>query len=60
MTMASLQGADPSSYQPYADRFGLYSGGWERFRGMLDLYWRPYLESKVSFDTAMARLASEM
>jgi hypothetical protein len=27
---------------------------------MLDLYWRPYLENKVSFDTAMARLASEM
>ena len=60
MTMASLQGADPSSYQPYADRFRLYSGGWERFRGLLDLYWRPYLENKVSFETAMARLASEM
>jgi hypothetical protein len=60
MTVASLQGADPSSYQPYADRFRLYSGGWERFRGMLDLYWRPYLENKVSFETALARLASEM
>jgi hypothetical protein len=60
MTLASLQGADPSSYQPYAERFGLYSGSWERFRGMLDLYWRPYLEGKVSFETAMAQLASEM
>jgi hypothetical protein len=59
-TKASLQGADPSSYQPYAERFRLYSGGWERFRGLLDLYWRPYLENKVSFETAMARLASEM
>lgn len=55
-----LLGTDPTSYQPYAERFGLYSGGWERFRGMLDLYWRPYLDSKVSFDTAMARLADEM
>ncbi len=56
----SSQGADPSSYLPYAERFGLYSGGWERFRGMLDLYWRPYLDGRVSFDTAMARLAAEM
>jgi hypothetical protein len=56
----SFQGTDPSNYQPYAERFGLYAGGWERFRGMLDLYWRPYLENKVSFDTAMARLAAAM
>ena len=41
-------------------RFGLYSGSWERFRGMLDLYWRPYLDGKVSFESAMARLASAM
>ena len=60
MTLASLQGTDPGAYQPYAARFGLYSGGWGRFRAMLDLYWRPYLEGKVSFDTAVARLASAM
>jgi hypothetical protein len=60
MTPASLNGANPSSYQPYAERFGLYSGSWDRFRGMLDLYWRPYLDGRVSFDTAMARLADEM
>ncbi len=60
MTLAALQGTDPSSYQPYAARFGLYSGAWDRFRGMLDLYWRPYLDGKVSFDTAVARLASAL
>lgn len=58
MTIASLQGAVPSKYQPYAARFGLYSGAWEGFRGLLDLYWRPYLDGKISFDTAIARLAS--
>jgi hypothetical protein len=58
MTITSLKGTDPSKYQPYAARFGLYSGGWEGFRGLLDLYWRPYLDGKVSFDTAIARLAS--
>jgi hypothetical protein len=60
MTPASLQGIDPPSYTPYAARFGLYSGGWDRFRGMLDLYWRPYLDGKVSFDTAVARLAAAL
>jgi hypothetical protein len=60
VNMASLQDFDPGSYQPYASRFGLYSGGWERFRGFLDLYWRPYLEGKVTFDTAIAQLAAAM
>jgi hypothetical protein len=60
MTLATSQGTDPSSYQPYAARFGLYSGAWDRFRGMLDLYWRPYLDGKVSFDTAVARLAAAL
>ena len=58
MTPAVLQGADPSNYQPYAAHFGLYSGGWDRFRGMLDLYWRPYLDGRITFETAVARLAS--
>jgi hypothetical protein len=60
MTLSALQGTDPSSYQPYAARFGLYTGGWDRFRAMLDLYWRPYLDGKVTFDTAVARLAAAL
>jgi hypothetical protein len=59
-SLAIPQGLNPNGYQPYAERFGLYSGSWERFRGMLDLYWQPYLDGRVSFDTAIARLASEM
>ena len=53
-------GTDPSAYMPYATRYGLYSGAWVQFRGLLDLYWRPYLDHKISFDTAMARLAAGM
>jgi hypothetical protein len=53
-----LQGIDPRTYQPYAARFGLYSGGWEGFRTLLDLYWRPYLDGRISFDSAIARIAS--
>jgi hypothetical protein len=60
MTFTIEQKNGPSGYLPYAARFGLYSGSWEHFRGLLDLYWLPYLDGKVSFDTAMARLAADM
>ena len=58
MAVNSVKGVDGARYQPYAARFGLYSGSWERFRGQLDLYWRPYLDGTVSFDTAIARIAN--
>jgi hypothetical protein len=60
MTFTNEQKNGASGYLPYAARFGLYSGSWEHFRAMLDLYWLPYLDGRVSFDTAMARLAAEM
>ena len=60
MPPANQQSAGAPGYQPYAARFGLYSGSWERFRSLLDLYWRPYLDGKISFDAAVARLASAM
>jgi hypothetical protein len=59
ITYASVDAPDASRYQPYATRFGLYSGGWEQFLALLDLYWRPYLDGKVSFDRAIAQLADE-
>jgi hypothetical protein len=60
MTFTYQQSSGPSGYLPYAARFGLYSGSWEHFRGMLDLYWLPYLDGRVSFDTAIARMAADM
>jgi hypothetical protein len=60
MTFTPEQASGPSAYLPYAARYGLYSGSWEHFHGLLDLYWLPYLDGKVSFETAMARLAAEM
>jgi hypothetical protein len=60
MTFTHEQTGSSSGYLPYAARFGLYSGSWEHFRGLLDLYWLPYLDGRVSFDTAMARLAADM
>ena len=60
MTLTDDQAGGSAAYLPYAARFGLYSGSWEHFRALLDLYWRPYLDGKVSFQTAMARLAADM
>jgi hypothetical protein len=60
MTFTSEQTSGPSAYLPYAARFGLYSGSWEHFRGLLDLYWLPYLDGRLSFDTAIARIAADM
>jgi hypothetical protein len=60
MTFTYQQSSGPSGYLPYAARFGLYSGSWEHFRGLLDLYWLPYLDGRVSFDTAIARMAADM
>ncbi len=60
MAFTNEQKNGPSGYLPYAARFGLYSGSWEHFRALLDLYWLPYLDGRVSFDTALARLAAEM
>jgi hypothetical protein len=60
MAASDRQDIDSPPYQTYATRFGLYSGSWVRFRGLLDLYWLPYLDGKISFDTAIARLAAAM
>ena len=60
MTFTAEQSGVPSQYLPYAARFGLYSGSWEHFRGLLDLYWLPYLDGRLSFETAIARIAADM
>ncbi|HEV7966488.1 MAG TPA: hypothetical protein VGP19_02895 [Candidatus Acidoferrales bacterium] len=60
MTFTHEQTNAPPGYLPYAARFGLYSGSWEHFRGLLDLYWLPYLDGTVSFETAIARMAADM
>ena len=60
MTFTNEQRNGASEYLPYAARFGLYSGSWEHFRALLDLYWLPYLDGRVSFETAMTRMSAEM
>jgi hypothetical protein len=43
---------------PYALEDILSQRGWEQYHLLLVLYWQPYLDGKVSFDDAIARLVS--
>jgi hypothetical protein len=43
---------------PSANHSGLSEYGWSSYEGILELYWQPYLDSQVDFDTAIARLVS--
>jgi hypothetical protein len=47
-----------SPYTPYAERFGLYQGGWGEFHLLLDEYWRPYLDGTAEFDSAIEHLVA--
>ncbi len=50
----------PGSYTPYAYRYGLYARGWSAYQRVLERYWQPYLDGKVEFNTAVARLVSAL
>ena len=53
-------GGSPGNYTPYAYRYGLYARGWSQYQRLLERYWQPYLDGKVEFDTAVARLVSAL
>lgn len=47
-------------YTPYAVREGLYERGWKEYYELLSRFWQPYLDSKSSFDDAIARMVSSL
>ncbi|WP_445358951.1 hypothetical protein [Microbulbifer sp. ANSA005] len=47
---------DDSEYVPYAEIRGLYSGHWD-YKVLLDKYWKPYLDGKVSMEVAISNIA---
>ncbi|MFL6263580.1 MAG: hypothetical protein ACJ76Y_28125 [Thermoanaerobaculia bacterium] len=48
-----------ASYQPYAYRFGVYDRGWQTIRAGLERDWQPYLDGKVDFPHALAKLVAD-
>ncbi|MBI3670630.1 MAG: hypothetical protein HY237_12725 [Acidobacteria bacterium] len=53
-------GTRPDTYTPYAYRYGLYARGWSNYQRLLERHWQPYLDGKVEFETALARLVSAL
>ncbi len=51
-------GRDSDEYTPYAYRYGLFARGWSGYQRLLERHWQPYLDGKIDFDTAIARLVS--
>jgi len=47
-------------YTPYAVREGLYSRGWDDYLKLLTRFWQPYLDSKTTFDDAIAHMVSAL
>jgi hypothetical protein len=64
----SLMKSDPSAnsmslvntYTPYAVRENLYKRGWEDYLRVLNQYWQPYLDGKVTFDDSIAHMVSAL
>jgi hypothetical protein len=48
-----------AGYQPYAYRFGVYDRGWQTLRAGLERDWQPYLDGKVDFPHALAKLVAD-
>lgn len=51
---------DTQQYTPYAIREGLYQRGWNSYFQLLTRFWQPYLDSKSTFDDAIARMVSSL
>ena len=48
------------SYTPRGIREALYQRGWNDYYELLTRFWQPYLDSKSTFDDAIARMVSSL
>ncbi len=60
MVRRALIAEQIKDYMPYAYRHGLYARGWQNFQSLLERHWQPYLDGRIDFDRAMARMASAL
>ncbi|HEY0783668.1 MAG TPA: hypothetical protein VGE98_14505, partial [Thermoanaerobaculia bacterium] len=51
------KGDDPS-YTPYAVRFGVWERGWQALHAALETEWRPYLDGKTSYESALGKVVA--
>src|SRR5204862_4910310 len=48
-----------AGYKPYAYRYALYTGGWQKLRDAVERDWLPYLDGKSSWEDALAALVRD-
>jgi hypothetical protein len=53
-------GGTGQSYTPYAVREGLYTRGWSNYLRVIEQFWQPYLEGRMDFSDAIARMVSSL
>lgn len=56
----TLSAQQSTEYMPYAYRHGLYERGWQNFQSLLERHWQLYLDGKIDFDRAIARMANAL
>ncbi len=56
----TLSAQRDTEYMPYAYRHGLYDRGWQNFQSLLERHWQLYLDGKIDFDHAIARMANAL
>ncbi len=56
ITQQTIQTQVPD-YIPYADKNGLYRGQWQQYHHLIEQHWQPWLDHKISMETALNNLA---
>ena len=60
-TVGDLVARRFEDYEPYAERQGLWSGGaWPEFQRVIDAHWRPYLDGRLPYETAIERMVADL
>lgn len=59
LTRRELGKGGNAEYKPYAYRYQLYTGGWQRLRDALERDWQPYLDGKTPYEDALAALVRD-
>lgn len=56
-----LSPSEQDGFAPYAYKYGLYTRGrWAKYRPVLESDWQAYLDGKMSFDSALGAMATNL
>jgi hypothetical protein len=55
-----LPAPEQVSFTPYAYRYGVYNGGWAKYRRLLETDWQAYLDGKTNFTDAIHSMVASL